>query len=221
VRPELMNASGADDGHPAPAAPGGGAAAPDVAALAGFVEHLGVAPAPFGSAAREQVNAARLAIRRVIKQYDVLPGSLFETVVRAGVHERDPSLCGTLFIIPAIDSYGFQRVMTALLGYLRDGTDREKAGAARAWYWAGGLDTRRAEPDSLADLRAAWREALLREFVSNADLSVRRQAMSMLSLRVERYPAHLLPLVAEAARIGRAHPDESIRRATHGAIWAL
>ena len=214
-----MNASGADDGHHAPAAPGGGATAPDVATLAGFVEQLGIAPASLGSAAREQVNAARLAIRRVMKQYDVLPGSLFETVVRAGVHERDPSLCGTLFIIPAVKSYGFQRVMTALLGYLRDGTDREKAGAARAWYWAGGH--RSAEPDSLADLRAAWREALLREFVSNADLSVRRQAMSMLSLRAERYPAHLLPLVAEAARIGRAHPDESIRRATHGAIWAL
>jgi hypothetical protein len=148
-----------------PAAPGGGAAAPDIAALAGFVNQRG----------------------------------------------------GTLFIIPAIDSYGFRRVMTALLGYLRDGTDREKAGAARAWYWADGLDTRTAEPDSLADLRAAWREALLREFVSNADLSVRRQAMSMLSLRAERYPAHLLPLVAEAARIGRAHPDESIRRATHSA----
>jgi hypothetical protein len=108
-----VNASGADDGHPAPAAPGGDAAAPDIAALAGFVEQLGTVPAPLGSAAREQVSAARGAIRRVMKQYDVLPGSLFETVVRAGVHERDPSLCGMLFIIPAVKAYGFQRVMTA------------------------------------------------------------------------------------------------------------
>jgi hypothetical protein len=216
-----MNASGTDDERSAPAVPADDATGPDIAALAGFVEQLGIAPAPLGSAARGQVGAARGAIRRAMKQYDVLPGSLFETVVRAGVHERDPSLCGTLFIIPAIKSYGFRRVMTALLGYLRDGTDREKAGAARAWYWAGGYDTRSAEPDSLADLRAAWREALLREFVSNEDLSFRRWAMPMLSLRAERYPAHLLPLVAEAARIGRAHPDESIRQATHGAIWAL
>ena len=65
-----MNASGADDGHPAPAAPGGDAAAPDIAALAGLVEQLGTAPAPLGSAAREQVSAARGAIRRVMKQYD-------------------------------------------------------------------------------------------------------------------------------------------------------
>jgi hypothetical protein len=124
-----MNASGADDGHHAPAAPGG-ATAPDIAALAGLVEQLGIAPAPLGSAAREQVNAARLAIRRVMKQYDVLPSSLFETVIRAGVHERDPSLCGTLFIIPAVKSYGFQRVMTAPLGYLRDGTGRRVPPAA-------------------------------------------------------------------------------------------
>jgi hypothetical protein len=80
-----MEASGADDGHSAPAALGNDATAPSIADLAGFVEQLGIAPAPPGSVARRQVNAARVAIRRVMKQYDVLPESLFGTVVRAGL----------------------------------------------------------------------------------------------------------------------------------------
>jgi len=209
-----MNASGADGEESSPAAPGGDAAAPDMAALAGLVEQLGMTPAPLGSAARKQVNTARTAIRRVMRQADVLPESMFETVVRAGIYEQDPSLCGLLFINPAINSYGVQRVVAALLGYLCDGTNREKAGAARAWYWAERAVTHSAERESLADLLAAWREALLREFMSNEDLSVRLWTMSMLSLTAERYPARLRPLVAEAARIGRAHPDERIRRAT-------
>ena len=49
-------------------------------------------------------------------------------------------------------------------------------------------------------------------FVSNEDLRVRFYAVRMLSLKAEQYPVHLRPLVEEAIRIGRAHPDERIRQ---------
>lgn len=61
------------------------------------------------------------------------------------------------------------------------------------------------------DLRLRWREAALREFVSNEDLDVRRCILPGLSLDPDGYPDDLKDLVATAVHIARTHPDEYIR----------
>ncbi|OHV35382.1 hypothetical protein BCD49_05065 [Pseudofrankia sp. EUN1h] len=168
-------------------------------------------------------HAARAAIRRRLREHDKLPEQFFEALVRAGVYEPDPSF-NAQFIRPAVENFGRRRVQTALLGFLRGGTNAERAGAVRAWYWtcmpwrhkahAVGImePVDPAEWASLADLRAAWREAILREFVSNEDLAVRRFVLRELTLRNEDYyPADLRVLIGEAIRIGRTHTDEHIR----------
>lgn len=75
------------------------------------------------------MSATRTALWRVLRRRHDFSDALFEAIVRAGVYEPDPSFCGR-FIIPAVNSYGRRRVMTVLLGYLRDGTNPERAGAA-------------------------------------------------------------------------------------------
>lgn len=89
----------------------------------------------------------------------------------------------------------------------------ERFFGARAWYWATRVhvDRNRAGWEGLANLRAEWREAVLREFVSNEDIDVRRCILSGLPFITERYPADLHLLVAEAIRIARTHPDEYLR----------
>jgi hypothetical protein len=114
------------------------------------------------------------------------------------------------------------------LGYLRDGTSAERAGAARASYWASAAwrwkwasqerqrgwwaHERPADPDgSLACLQQEWREAILREFVANEDIDVRRSILPGLPLSTGHYPEELHGLVAEAISIARSHPDEYMR----------
>jgi hypothetical protein len=170
-------------------------------------------------------SAARQVIRQVLKEREPLPEEFLGPLVRAGVYDPDPSF-NRQFIEPAVTAFGRRRVKTALIEVLRTGTDAERAGAARAWYWTGipmrvaGRDgsgayiytaESLAEREAVADLRAQWQEAALREFVSNEDLDVRRCVLPGLSLNPANYPGQLRELVAEAVRIARAHPDEYIR----------
>jgi hypothetical protein len=114
------------------------------------------------------------------------------------------------------------------LGYLRAGVNAERAGAARAsywasaswrWKWASGesgrgwwAHERPLDPDgSLASLQREWREAILREFVANDDVDVRRSILPGLPLSAAHYPDELHGLVARAISIARSHPDEYIR----------
>jgi hypothetical protein len=165
-----------------------------------------------GTHAWEQ--AARTAIRIGLRTRDTLDERFFDALINAGVYDPNPS-ANAQFIRPAIASFGRQRVQTALLEYLRHGTNPERAGAARAWYWTRAsqkyVENNRAEWDGLASLRTAWREAALREFISNEDIDVRRCILPGLPLSIERYPADLHALVAEAIRIARTHPDEYLR----------
>ncbi|MFC4517922.1 hypothetical protein [Streptomyces ehimensis] len=153
------------------------------------------------------------------------PEQWFDTLVRAAVLDPNPSF-NRQFVEPAVASFGRRRVLTTLIRYLRTGTNQERAGAARAWYWAqpsleitGQDDTGKwiptpdsqAEFEAVADLSAEWGEATLREFVANDDLDVRRCILPGLSLRPERHPAELHDLVAEAVNVARTHPDEYLR----------
>lgn len=135
-----------------------------------------------------------------------LSEAAFGALVNAAVHDPDPS-SNRGFIEPALNAFGHSRVQSALLGYLRTGTDLERAGAARAWYWSAlplrmplvraksPGSTGQAEPDDCSAGVVEWNEAALREFVSNEHLDVRRRVLPGLSLRKSAYP-------------GAARPDE-------------
>jgi hypothetical protein len=170
---------------------------------------------------------ARSLIRAGLDGRETLPDPFFDALIRAGIYDPDPSLNAQV-IQPATAAFGCLRVSEALLGYMRDGTNAERAGAARASYWASAAwrwrwasedrergwwtHERPLDPDgSLASLRGEWREAILREFVANDDIDVRRSILPGLPLSTKLYPDELHGLVAKAISIARAHPDEYIR----------
>lgn len=64
-----------------------------------------------------------------------LPEAFFPLLMRVAVYEPNPSF-NRSFIEPCLRAFGYRRVLEALLTYLATGTNREKAGAARASYWA-------------------------------------------------------------------------------------
>jgi hypothetical protein len=139
-------------------------------------------------------------------QFQPVPKRLFKSMLRAGVLERNPSL-NRVFIEPCVRSLGGRRVLEELLRYLECGTDVEKAGAASAFYWAGHNPL----GEDLAELRQRIDWQMLREFVGNEDVQVRRRIIPLLRLEPDSYPEELRPLVARAVAIARAHPDEYIR----------
>ncbi|MFC8343162.1 hypothetical protein [Streptomyces sp. NPDC057280] len=187
-----------------------------------LIEFLGAEPPATAGPGREWEHEARSIVRRTLRAADAPPDGLLERLVRTGVHDPDPSF-NRQFIEPAVRLYGRRRVKAALIDVLRTGSDEERAGAARAWYWTGVsvryLDGEnrvmtpesRAEVDSVADLGAEWQEAALREFVANEDLDVRRCILPGLVLNAQRQPAELHGLVTEAVRIARTHPDAYLR----------
>lgn len=160
---------------------------------------------------------ARAALRKVWRDGVVLSEEAFDALVKAAVHDPNPSF-NRQFVEPALNAFGHRRVQAALLAYLRTGTDPERAGAARAWYWSAltlEMPRVRAEHPAPADegtkVLKEWREAALREFVRNEHLDVRRCILPLLRLRKSSYPAELHDLVDEAVATARSHPDEYIR----------
>ncbi len=135
-----------------------------------------------------------------------VPKELADRMLRAGVLEKNPSF-NRSFVEPCVKSFGATRVLCALLEYLQSGTDAEKAGAASALYWV----PRQPGIDPDAELRQKIRCQMLREFVNNDDLEVRRRIIPMLVLDESKYPEDVRPFAAKAIVIARAHPDQYIR----------
>ncbi|MFJ8473334.1 hypothetical protein [Kitasatospora sp. NPDC094011] len=157
-------------------------------------------------------SAARWEVHKALAGRSELPEEYFEPLLEAAVHDPNPSF-NRRFVEPALIAFGQRRVRLALLGYLQAGTDPERAGAARAWYWTaltvgGGRTATAGEGSSVRD---SWNEAALREFVGNEDLDVRRCILPGLPLVARAYPAELHALVETAVTIARSHPDEYIR----------
>ena len=126
-------------------------------------------------------------------------------MLRAAVLERNPSL-NRYFIEPCVRSYGAVRIGTALISYLENGSNEEKAGAASALYWV------QPKPnEDISGLKTQIRAAELREFVQNDDLLVRQRLIPMLSLNPNHYSEELRPLIMLAIEIARTHPDKYIR----------
>ncbi|MGW6981362.1 hypothetical protein ACWGE1_18230 [Streptomyces sp. NPDC054932] len=188
-------------------------------ALADVVRVLGldVAREPETDGGLTWEHRARAVLREACRQGLVLSDESFGVLVRAGVHDPNPS-SNRQFIEPALNAFGHHRVQTALLEYLRTGTDLERAGATRAWYWSAMPLrmplVRAAHPAAAGDgpcVVAEWDDAALREFVRNENVSVRRRILPGLPLRKAAHPPELHALVDEAVAIARSHPDEYIR----------
>jgi hypothetical protein len=168
----------------------------------------------------EWQHQARQVIGQAVRRLPVRE-EWFEPLVRAAIYEPNPSFNRQL-VEPALAAYGRRRVQLALLEHLRSGTNPERAGAARAWYWTqvpltylAGSTTptpeSEAEFQAFADLRREWQETALQVFVTNDDLDVRRCILPGLDLRVQHYPETLHDTVRAAIRIARTHPDEYLR----------
>ncbi|MFG2356253.1 hypothetical protein [Streptomyces sp. NPDC048521] len=159
-------------------------------------------------------QAARSAVRKTLAARPRLAEEAFGPLLTAAVLDPNPSF-SRHFVEPSLYAFGRRRVRLALLDRLRTGTDQERAGAARAWYWTA-LPLRRqprgrARDEDTADVVAAWHEAALREFVANEHLDVRRCILPGLPLHPKAYPSHLHALVGTAVAIARAHPDAYLR----------
>ncbi|MFJ4094190.1 hypothetical protein ACIPYS_21635 [Kitasatospora sp. NPDC089913] len=181
-------------------------------------------PEPHGADTPTRARTVRRALRAAADdEGSVLSEESFEVLLEAAVQDPNPSF-NRCFVEPVLNADGYHRVRAALLERLRNGTDAQRAGAARAWYWTAlpgrgrgrgeARGPRRPLPAGArytAALVADWREASLREFVANEDLDVRRCILLGLALRTSKYPPELHPLVTAATVIARAHPDDYIR----------
>lgn len=140
-----------------------------------------------------------------------LPTRLMAAILWAGISETDPEGSKS-FILPCLRLWGVRRVNEALLEVLEHGEDDEKAGAANALYWAGLSSENYYIPsEEWDDVRTRRRHALLREFIANDDITVRRNIVTLLNLNPNAYPPEMRTLVEEATRIGLNHADEDIR----------
>ncbi|WP_225877258.1 hypothetical protein [Streptomyces resistomycificus] len=101
------------------------------AEVARLLELGDTADLPEDRRARHLAHAAR----KPLLERASLPEEFFAPLMAAAVYDPDPSFC-RWFVEPALYAFGRRRVMTALLDYLRTGTDAERAGAERAWYCA-------------------------------------------------------------------------------------
>ncbi|MEU8510419.1 hypothetical protein AB0C76_02360 [Kitasatospora sp. NPDC048722] len=156
-------------------------------------------------------DTGRWEVHKALAGRAQLPEEYFEALLSAAVYDPNPSF-NRRFVEPALTGFGRRRVRMALLARLRTGTDEERAGAARAWYWTAlSAGDRWTDPDDGSSVRNAWHEAALREFVANEDQDVRRSILPGLPLVPRAYPAELHPLVERAVEIARTHPDEYIR----------
>lgn len=144
-------------------------------------------------------------VARLFK-FQTVPGRLLGPMVRAAVVTRNPS-AGRYYITPCVKSLGARRVLELLLRYMETGTNAEKAGAVSALYYAY-QNPRNEDVDGLWERLRCW---MLREFVHNPDLQVRRRIIPMLELEPQAYPEDVRPLIPVAIEIARSHPDAYIR----------
>jgi hypothetical protein len=137
-----------------------------------------------------------------------MPLQLVEPMLCAAVYEINPS-SNRLFIEPCVRAVGPLKVHEMLLEYLEKGTNFEKAGAINAHYHLRWIEPRLTLTVERAD---SFNYVLLKEFVENENLYVRRSIISDISLKPSRYPNELQSLVSLATHIACTHPDDYIRQ---------
>ncbi|WP_236653385.1 hypothetical protein [Streptacidiphilus melanogenes] len=163
------------------------------------------------------------AVRRPLLESPRLADELFTPLMAAAVHDPDPSFC-RWFVEPALYSFGRRRVLEALVEYLRSGSDPERAGATRAWYWAhmplraersaayAPDGTRPASLDASEEAVEAWFEVSMKVYTETTDVGVRYRVLRMLPVSRQAYPPRLHNLFDTTLSAARADPDEYNRR---------
>lgn len=162
------------------------------------------------------------AVRRPLLERAALDEAFFSPLMAAAVYEPDPSFC-RWFIEPALYAFGRRRVCQSLVDYLREGSDAERAGAIRSWYWAhlplrasnrpGYAPTGIRDPalDEARDIVDSWLETSLRIFEDSDDLKTRRRVLLQLPASPSAYPPHLRALLDENVAVAGLHEDPHIR----------
>jgi hypothetical protein len=142
-----------------------------------------------------------------------IPAAIIPSMVRAAVCEYEGRNEG--FIRPCLRTVGRRRVYELLCDHLEHGTEREKLGAANALYWSRFMSPRGEKPfpeEPMEEVLLRRNCLLLREFVANEDVEIRRIIIRGLNLAFYAFPREMKPLIVQAIRIARMHPDEYIRR---------
>jgi hypothetical protein len=151
----------------------------------------------------------------------LIPLDLVPPIVRVAVYEHSP---GRLpwFVRPCLRTVGRRKFCELLLDYLENGTSHEKYGAANALYWTQyiRLHGEEAFPEEpMKDVLQRRDSLLLREFVANEDVEMRRTIILSLNLAISAFPKEMKPLVLQALEIARTHPDQSIRQRGGRVHW--
>ena len=133
---------------------------------------------------------------------------LFDQLIRAAVYEVNPS-ANRYFVEPCVQWVGADRTWEALLHYVKEGSDFEKAGAFNASYWVKVLGRVK---------YAGVRRLYLEEFIRNPDLNVRRSLVAHLSLARDSNSPEKQQLIMAARRIALSHPDDYIRGRAEGEL---
>ncbi|MCR6488713.1 hypothetical protein M8542_38380 [Amycolatopsis sp. OK19-0408] len=178
------------------------------ALLQSLLDLIGVEPPPAARTAWHHQARREIgkAVTRHAKEAAPAPEEWFEPLLRAAIHEPNPSLNRQL-VDPLVAAYGRDRVRLALIAILDTGSAPDAAGAARAWYWTHRAPTG-AGQKALSEL---YRHTALRRFVTDDDLDLRRCILPGLPLDPEIYPAAMHDLVTQAVRIARTSPDDYLR----------
>jgi hypothetical protein len=167
--------------------------------LAGLREALARADSDDLAWLIDALNTRRFFMRTLFSWQLEPPEQMFESLIRAAVAERNPSL-GQYFIEPCVQIAGFRRVIRRLLDIFKSGSDEEKIGVAHASYWVtveppwGPPPS--AAPDqfepvvvSTVDLLAEQQHLFLTEFLANSNLRLQRALICHVHLQ----PAECLP----------------------------
>jgi len=163
---------------------------------------------------------------QLIEHSGSLGDAIFPVLLDAAIDWWEPSGSG-MFIHPCIKAFGPRRVNESLLEVLQSGSDRRKAGAANALYWAHpierwsvGIATFLKEiampependPDGMSDVWERRQRLLLETFVSNSNLEVRQSILGILDLDPTSCRESHRPLVEQAIAIARSSEDKYLR----------
>jgi hypothetical protein len=85
---------------------------------------IAVVPEPALGDERRWNALTRMALRESCRNGLRLSDASFDVLIKAAVYDPDPSL-NRLLVEPALNAFGRRRVRSALLDYLRTGTDGE------------------------------------------------------------------------------------------------
>lgn len=163
-------------------------------------------------------------VKSVVDATRCVPEPLVRPMLVAAASTLNPST-NQDFVLPCIETAGRRLVVTTLVEIAMTGSDWLKAGATNALYWAWmpgyglgwSFDVGAADdgtwPSSLLtepveDVRMAFEDWALREFIDNVDVDVRRSLLRHIVAAGRREPV----LFAQAVAIARTHADTYIRQ---------